>query len=1256
MFNLKKTYNIILLLGLFLALYNLGGVPASIHYDEISSKMNTELFINNLLEMNQRAFFQVYFVKFSFWQQIFFPILRSGGYIYEMVFINRLVSALSMWLSIIVVYKILKELNFKYKNIIIGLIIYTTSSFYFLYSHFLNLITFYNLYGLLFVLFTLRFLYNEKNKSKNIILASIFFILTSYTHAISTFFLLTFPFFLFLLTLRQEKFNDFFEKRLSFKKNKFAILTAFLILGIGFYPNIQDILLTPDKSVSVRQNYTFTSYLQNEKYKDIASLESFIRIWNYFSPAYLVTATELTKEINLKPNIYIYHNLRNQDTNEWITERVSPFGFISIFLYIGVILSIVLYYLRISEISKDKQILKKEVVIISLLLSYFILSVIPNYGNPSLAKNAPLNILIIISIIYAFEFIETKINKIDFFQKKKYLFTLLTSVILMVNVFFNLSYLLSLEYQEREKHKFNYGYQQISQEIINNNYLSEKPTILLKDNLWSRDRYLEYFLGPYILESVVRLDYSNNLDFLDKNNNYLLITKNKEDKTFLDNLGLKFEWKEYKTMKEDYNLYFAKIGNFANKNIYEIYDGALPQFIKNYDYSQRIADFNTKPTGVSNQQQQLKNIYPDIMPGLYFSDYINEDLNYIQPVFTDSNVNEKETEETISSTIETRQKEGNLIYLQNEKEVYISAKIIKKCNIEIQLSSFVPQIKYVNNTTQKLEEKISVSLVLDSQECMKKNQLFFDIQGNIINLKEILEKELKIFLDLNKLSYKDFRFKSFFLESSELLSIENKNFKNKENIINCTPEDFNNNIYESSIDSNGLFLKSIQSVNCIKKNLNLANTENKENDLFLIDIETKNVTGSPLVFNLQKDSKNILEVTASNRSKEFENTKIIIPSEQEFLNYDFFINAVPNSENYIKEINLYKLNYHSDLNIDYNNSFFSRIKEIKKDLELENNFIKFEIDKNLQENLFNDFGRIINSECTPYPDQGGKYNIEILDNNSVKMLSDKKVACIKIPFYNLESGSYRFSFKVENLKGSTTPSLCILQNNECLANKTNNSVDKGWVVKSSYFNLKNNSNITFIINNYAGGNDFDEAVENIVSNISIQRSQNDFINKYFLVSKDFLNKNSINNIETEVKINKNFIFPRDELNFKTNNNKVTILKNITYDKYWELKIKGETIEPVVVNNSYLAWYIDLEYLDKKGAVEKNSEGFYEVKGQVSFNFIKRIFDTLNVIQINNSNYFYIFFLLILIVLYFLKIKPKLTIVKSKLPKTKLNKL
>jgi hypothetical protein len=1187
-------------LSCFASLFNLTTNQPSLFYDEVNSTLSYELVRLGETNLGLRSTIQTIFIRQDGWQSYFFPILRAGGQFDTMVLINRIPAAISMLLSAFVLFQILKELKIKIGIVFLGVILYSTSGFYLLQSHFLSLIGFYVLYSWLFILFWIKFSFNEESKRRNFLFSIIFGGLATYTHILALVFIVSTGFFIFVfsnLNLIKNIYTIPNHLVINIKNLLFIFLSLIVSLTLLF-PTANDVFINPQNFASAKQSHTFLSYVTFEsEINQYIIPEFFTRAWAYLSPNYLVFPDQLSESDDLE-NIYVFSKISNPNNNKWVTEVISPFGFISGLFYAG----IALVFINLLSKNYRRQHFKILTVIIALLISYVITSVIPNYGNPSLSKTGPANLVIILGILYLLnEVWNESISLGELLQKPLKMVTTTTiSVLIVVNALVNFSYINSFAYTRNEADKFDYGYRQIAEYIINQNLLSFHPTIFVKDNLWSKEKHLEYYLGPYILNSVVQLGVFDkiNPNIISPQKKHLLVTKYQTDEEDLKQLNIPYAWQEYRIAPNQQKvLYLAVIGDFpTNQDIISVKAGNLIGIRGNYRPYRRVSDYNLFPHGYYSHQLDIQRSNPRLVPKNYFSDLNKSTINKIQPIFDFQNATLKNNQVKSNITIDQ-----NLIYGKSDiwfknDTVNFSIKVEKlnSCDFEMELNQFYPSI---GNASLDPTNSIGQEIKLDSKMCQKINDLAFFTGDQFLRFTELIDKDTEFEFDSSK---SDFSLIDFYLPEASYQIDPAQDINTK--IIECESEtqkaEFKSRTSDTKINGfQTIELQTVKGSGCIKQNLEL----NSGSDLFLVKPNFLSLDELPTRFTFQKENEeaNYIDFISTRKDgTEYNQEQFILnPGKYNFYQYSSegttrFFGATDvfglNKTNLLKPITgSTKTNSYKNLG--------SYINYINEDGELN-------LNADFEENIAAPSSQNTKfSDCTPYESSGGKSSGKI-DAGVIQISSSKQVICAKIRLFNLKNGTYSINYDYKNISGYS-PSVCVLdlKSDQCIESKI---VSSGIKTNSyqSFFQITNQPQIEVIINNYAGGNFFDTKSSNQITNFGVKKSRLDFLNNFFISNFDLNTAVDYGQpINTIIEKSSDLTQPY-KLNFKTKERCLYITTGIVFDPNWRLKIGDQEIAPNILNDSYLGWNIDLQKLNSQGVVVKSDQEEYFVESSIFYKF------------------------------------------------------
>jgi hypothetical protein len=544
----QKTINIaititIILTTIFFAIYKILNIPPGTQDDVLRSIITAEqnLTGNNggITSIRQTI---AYFILGGYWTTLLTNILRGIPNVTLMLILSRLPAALFFIFGSITWLKTLRLLKLKNFGIIIFYLIFLPSAFFITYSHHIPLVAGYFFFGSVGIHYLIKFFASEEVKYRNLLFATLAFAISTYTHAISSFFLISFvPLFLILILLLKPQLIKKFLKStyLDSKKNlgKYIVVIIFFILSL--VPVVHGIV-SSDLSIQTRQANTIT-YLIDYNEIDLMWEKMKDKYLSYFHPNTLVVSGDIT-EGKQEVNSDQFYDIKNAYYNQWVTTNISPFGFISAFVYFGI------FYVIIQMFRKKDL---KYILAFTLFFSYLFVIFPTNYDNPSIAKVIvpimfiPLTVTIFLSDI-------VKLSKLKFLK-------IIILLISLLNAGYNLFYLYSDDlYTNNETAKYYvFNYDEVLDEILKTPDLS-KTRIYISTTDQGTKNIFQYYLGTYGLNRMVFGDIKP--DIIDPQEYNYIITRNPDNvETVLEEYGYEYSTTLYMENDNVLPIYLTRI-------------------------------------------------------------------------------------------------------------------------------------------------------------------------------------------------------------------------------------------------------------------------------------------------------------------------------------------------------------------------------------------------------------------------------------------------------------------------------------------------------------------------------------------------------------------------------------------------------------------------------------------------------------------------------------------------------------------------
>jgi hypothetical protein len=479
--------------ALFFAIYKILDVPAGLQYDQLRAVLTPEFFTKGITDLPSIREIASYFILDGFIAHFLNELFRTGLSSDGMIFASRLPSAILFFQSAIVWWYLLKEFDLKPFYRIIFFAIFLPSATYVVFSHYIPLVA-----GYLFFTSASMYLFIRALRAKApyvylyLYTAIILAILSTYTHAISAFFVGIFysVFLLLVLIFNRDVLKGVFKSIFTSKiLAVVSIVTILIAATFTLYPFFEG-YFHADEALTSRNSFTILYLIKNKEY-DTALEAATTRMTTYLHPNTLVTGTEVTQ--GEQPlNTTDWFGIRNPITNQWTVNNLSPFGPITAFVYA----MFVLFLFRI---------FKKDLAItfsMALLFSYVLLVIFPTYDNPSIAKTIPALMFIPLMLTLGVK------EMVELLKDRKvlvWLFIGFSSLLVIFNAYYNLSYLYSPYYAEGEALKFEHSYDEAADYIAGNTSQS-KLRIALHTTQWNGATFPEFFFSPYILNRTILIN------------------------------------------------------------------------------------------------------------------------------------------------------------------------------------------------------------------------------------------------------------------------------------------------------------------------------------------------------------------------------------------------------------------------------------------------------------------------------------------------------------------------------------------------------------------------------------------------------------------------------------------------------------------------------------------------------------------------------------------------------------------------------
>ena len=963
------------------------------------------------------------------------------------------------------------------------------------------------------------------------------------------------------------------------------------------FPTFNDVFLSPKDFAQAKQSHTFLSYFSSDSNinKYLVS-EFFQRMGTYLSPNYLVIPGQLTS--NTQPeNIYVFANISNANDNKWITEKISPFGPISVLFYFA-LLVVLFNVIRKLRNGGD---FKNEIVFIGLFLAYIATSVIPNYGNPSLSKTGPANLLILIGILYILDYVwQCKFDPRILTQRIAYsVLNVFVVLMVLINAYFGFSYINSFAYTKNEADKFDYGYREIAEDIYNQKLLAGHPIILFKDNLWSKEKHLEYYLGPYILNSVVQMGGSESIDknIIQPAKNYLLITKYSTDREDIKKLGLPYTWKEYRIGADQQKvLYFAAIGNFPiTNNNFELQKGTLTTVLGNYDQYRQISDYNLAPNDYLPPQLELAKSHPDLVGVKYLSKSFTDEAKTLQPMFDFQNSTRDinlvrssvEVDNNLYTNPNTRLWRANL-------NISFDIGLSQKSNCEFVIE-FNKNTVQLNDKSLFDDQKSENNILLNKDECANQKSLILVVGEKFIGWNELLNKRQVVDFDTTK-----YTFDQIGLYTSKLTKTIPVTDNGQSQVVSCaldneTPDFKSDTIKDTDLNQSALRVQTILGTGCIKQNLNLST---KNVDLYLVQSSYKTADDQPTRFTAQpeKSETNYIDYIANPQNPDtLINQQFILPTG----NYRYLQYIVEGATRSFYDTSIFDLIKTNSLKLSFQKFDIKPYSDLGPITDYGS---KLNTQTLFNQNLVNiGQDKVTFSDCTPYISNSG-FSRGGVEGNEIILESDQKASCAKMRVYNLSDGTYSVSFEYQT-KGNYSPNICILdlKSYQCLPTKIVASNIKSNNYQS-FFKVQGTPQVQILMNSFSGGNFFDTPTSIRIKNLSLVKSKDDFLNNYFVADYD-LNETKTENQALNYSVDKiTGLNPSYTIKVSTDSKDLSILSSVVYDPHWSLEINSISLKPGILNNSYLGWSLNLDDLVAKKVINKSQDDKYNFEAVIKYNY------------------------------------------------------
>ncbi len=498
----------IFILTLFVGIFKISDIPPGTQDDVLRAVITSEQYLQGLdgglTSLRQSI---AYFLLGGHWSSYFVDLARGYGNVDAMLIISRLPSLLFFLFGTLIWYRILETIELKRFGKFIFFLIFVPSAYFSTYSHHIPLVAGYFFFGSAGILYLLKFFKEEVTRFSYLFLSMISFGLITYTHGISIFFCIGFltVFCLLILLLKTKDVKRVIKTLFKGNKLKYALIIILFLLSL--YPFI-DGFLASDSSLKSRDANT-VKYLIDLGEIDLLKDKMIEKYRAYFHPNTLVFSGKIVEGIQ-PVDSRIFYDIKNPQFNQWVTTNLSPFGFVSILSYLAIILVFINTF-------KNKD--YKNILALSLFITYLIVIAPTNYDNPSIAKVIVPIIWIPLSISII---IENIVNSTD-----EKIYRYLLTLFVIVSSIYNLSYLYLPGYSRSESDKYyQYNFDSVFSYILKSSELS-KLRVFVKSNNSGITNLISFYLGPNALNRSVFGEFEKS--FINEEEYSYFITDNRED-------------------------------------------------------------------------------------------------------------------------------------------------------------------------------------------------------------------------------------------------------------------------------------------------------------------------------------------------------------------------------------------------------------------------------------------------------------------------------------------------------------------------------------------------------------------------------------------------------------------------------------------------------------------------------------------------------------------------------------------------------
>jgi hypothetical protein len=553
-FSIEKfVFFLVLISAIFFSFYKINDLPPGTQYDQLRAVLVPEMSMKGIIQDFSIRQFVSYFILGGYWSALLIDTLRGSIEIESMVWISRFPSAMFFIFSTLVWWGILKEMKTSIYSKILFFIIFIPSALFITYSHYIPLVAGYLFFCSASILAYLKFINSKKYSLIYLYLAIILASLSTYTHGMSVFFMLAFylTFNLFILINRRDIVKTKFKEIRKSWINTIAAIVAILIgLLLTFSPFVEG-YLGADESIQIRNTLSITYLIEHEEYR-MAIEQASERVFAYLHPANLISGSDFITGTQELSNTEWYQ-LRNPQYNQWWITNLGPFGLITALLFI---FGPWIIYKQFTS--------KKEIYLLatSFFFAYILITIVPNFDNPSIAKTIPA----LMFIPLAFVALSEAVQESESLKKASKFIVIGMIVLALANSLVSIRYLYSKEYQEFEIEKFEYNYKEAFKDI-NPIIDRDNSRLAFHDNLNNNYTILEFFESPYVLEKTVWITESAlvSTDVFDLEEDNYLLTKYEEDINIINSIDTVSNSKTYTDPVNKYKLHLIQFGNNIEK-------------------------------------------------------------------------------------------------------------------------------------------------------------------------------------------------------------------------------------------------------------------------------------------------------------------------------------------------------------------------------------------------------------------------------------------------------------------------------------------------------------------------------------------------------------------------------------------------------------------------------------------------------------------------------------------------------------------